>query len=138
MLEQKPVSSGQNLKQEPATDENKPDLDLWKNLNSEGGKKMGDGNLSRGGTSKNIFKNSNVKNDKKQMNSKSQKTQNLDLESINISSATCMVLDQINKIITDMKGEIEKIKENITIQVNFLKAIILYFFKKRMKKLLIK
>ena len=78
----------------------------------------GDQNLSRGGTTKNIFKTN--KTDKKQMNVKNQKPQNLDLESINISSATCMVLDQINKIITEMKGEIEKIKENITIQVYFL------------------
>lgn len=116
MLEQKPISSGQNLKQEPATDENKPDFDIWKSMNNEMNKKtVGDSNLSRGGTSKNLLKTG--KNDKKQINAKNQKPQNLDLESINISSATCMVLDQINKIITDMKGEIEKIKENINIQV---------------------
>lgn len=129
VLEQKPVSSGQNLKQEPPTDENKPDLDIWKSINNEPGKKTGEGNLSRGGTTKNIFKNTNIKADKKTMNAKSQKTQNLDLESINISSATCMVLDQINKIITDMKGEIEKIKENINIQVIIYKfAIICLLF----------
>ena len=117
VLEQKPISSGQNLKQEPATDENKPDLDIWKSMTNEmANKKSGDQQLSRGGTTKNLFKAPN-KNDKKQMNVKNQKPQNLDLESINISSATCMVLDQINKIITDMKAEIEKIKENITIQV---------------------
>lgn len=47
---------------------------------------------------------------------KNQKNQNLDLESINISSATCVVLEQINKVISEMKSEIEKIKENIVIQ----------------------
>ena len=56
------------------------------------------------------------KNEKKQINMKNQKNQNLDLESINISSATCVVLEQINKVISEMKSEIEKIKENIVIQ----------------------
>lgn len=114
-MEQKPVSSGQNLKQEPPTDENK-DLDIWKSMNSELNKKPGgDQNLSRGGTSKNIFKPAKI--DKKALNTKNQKPQNLDLESINISSATCMVLEQIDKVIKEMKAEIEKIKENISIQV---------------------
>ena len=112
-MEQKPVSSGQNLKQEPPTDENK-DLDIWKSMNSELNKKP-DQNLSRGGTSKNIFKPAKI--DKKALITKNQKPQNLDLESINISSATCMVLEQIDKVIKEMKAEIEKIKENISIQV---------------------
>lgn len=47
---------------------------------------------------------------------KNQKNQNIDLEAINISSATCVVLEQINKVISEMKSEIEKIKENIVIQ----------------------
>ncbi len=56
------------------------------------------------------------KNEKKQANLKNQKNQNFDLESINISSATYVVLEQISKVISEMKTEIEKIKENMVIQ----------------------
>ncbi len=47
---------------------------------------------------------------------KTNKMQNLDLENINLNSATYMVLDQIESHLTEMKEEIEMIKSNLSIQ----------------------
>lgn len=47
---------------------------------------------------------------------KANKMQNLDLENINLNSATYMVLDQIDSHLTEMKEEIEMIKSNLSIQ----------------------
>lgn len=113
IIDQKPISA-QNLT-EPAIDEKTKELDIGKGLHSiELFNKRPGADLKSVATA--FFKSTKSNNEKKNILMKNQKVQNIDLESINISSATCMVLEQINKVITDMKSEIEKIKENIAIQ----------------------